>query len=151
VERSGKNTGEGNIMKISINGNYLCDAKTDAFFKQIDQNTYNSLGQAIQDKLANAIHQTDWYNYQPQNFDLVKNFNDVQAHCNNDLPCYMDSLNWAIMNKSELTADIYKFIVHRVHVVKQGFAENFWPSDHMQHVLNFIDWHFILDCVSWFI
>jgi hypothetical protein len=138
-------------MKVLINGELFFNNRTDQLFQTIDQNTYNSIGDAITSKITEAIHHTEWYNHTPYNFDLVKNFNDVQAYCGNDAACYMDSLNWSIMNKTELTTDIYKFITYRVSVVKDGFAHNFWPSDHAQHILNFIDWHFVLDCISWFI
>lgn len=137
-------------MKILINGNYFTSTQTDEFFRRIDQNTYNSLGEAVSDKLNTAIQNTQWYHHTPpKSFDLFQNFNDVQSYCRDNVACYMDAMNWSIMNKTELTADIYKFITHRVSVVKEGFAHHFLPSD--AHILNFIDWHFILDCISWFI
>lgn len=136
-------------MKILINGKFFIN-QNDEILNNIDSHTYNSIGDLITSKIGDALHHTEWYQHTPYNFDLVKNFNDVQAYCGDNAACYMDSLNWSIMNKSELTADIYKFITHRVSIIKDGFAHNFWPSDHMQHVLNFIDWHFVLDCISWF-
>ena len=108
---------------------------------------YESVGEAISDKLKGAVQNTDWYKFEHPSFDLVQNFEDVKMICKDDLACYADSLNWSIMNKTELTASIYKFITHRVAAVKTGFTENFLPDS----ILNFIDWHFLLDCVLWFL
>ena len=139
-------------MKININGNYLADSSLDyeKVHQVIEDNTYNSIGDAI----FSRITETEWYQHTPQNFDFVKNFNEVEAICGDplkgtNLMCYQDSLNWSIMNKSELTADIYKFITHRVSVIRHGFSDNFWPKD-FHTVLDLIDWHFILDCISCF-
>jgi hypothetical protein len=149
-EEGGKPT-EVNIMKISINGIYLADSSLDydRIHRLVEDNTYNSIGDAI----ISRISETEWYQHTPQNFDLVHNFKEVQAICGDidNMVCYMDSFNWSIMNKTELTADIFKFISHRMSVIREGFTENFWPSDHILHnALNLIDWHFILDCISWF-
>lgn len=152
---SGTRQGEGerkgeNNMRVLINRKLFID-QADGILQKIDKNTYNSIGDAITSKITDTIHHTEWYSHTPYNFDLVKNFNNVQAYCGNDAACYMDSMNWSIMNKTELTEDIYKFITHRVSVVKEGFEHNFWPWDHAQHVLNLIDWNFVLDCVAWFL
>ena len=112
----------------------------------------NEGGDAVISKLSDDIHQSEWYHHTPQNFDLVHNFKEVQAICNNNLDCYADSFNWSIMNKNELTADIYKFITHRVSVIREGFTDNFLPKHIDFHaVLDFMDWQFILDCISWFL
>src|SRR5690554_3153817 len=103
----------------------------------------------IVDKVKGAIKNTDWYQYEHPSFDLVENFNDVQMICKDSLACYLDSFNWSIMNKTELTASIYKFITHRVHVVKDRFTNNFLPDQiNWNVILNFIDWQVILNCIS---
>jgi hypothetical protein len=140
-------------MKIIINGQLFVDGSLDydRIHQIIKDNSYDSIGDAVISKLSDAIHHTEWYQRTPQNFDLVHNFNDVQAICGdffNNQVCYMDSFNWSVMNKTELTSDIFKFISHRMSVIREGFANNFLPDFHT--ILNFIDWHFILDCVSWF-
>ena len=125
----------------------------------VEDNAYHSVGEVIMEK----IQHTEWYNHTPYNFDLVKNFNDVKAICGDSPFCWTDSLNWSIMNKSELTADIYKFISHRAAVIRNGFETNFlpkgttlhdimsyWPDYSFKSILNLIDWNFLLDCISWF-
>lgn len=69
------------------------------------------------------LKQTEWYQYEPVQFDLVQNFDNVKTVCDDNLFCLLDAFNWSIMNKSELTASIYKYIVHRVYVVKDGFSK----------------------------
>lgn len=139
-------------MKINIDGQLFFDSSLDyeRIHQIVNDNSYNSIGEAITSKISEAIHNTEWYHHTPNNFDLVQNFNHVQGICGESLSCYMDSLNWSIMNKTELTADIYKFISDRMAVIREGFQYNFWPKDHLHHVLDLIDWHFILDCISWF-
>ncbi|MCM2531714.1 hypothetical protein NDK43_03975 [Neobacillus pocheonensis] len=143
------------ILNIKINGIiYSADNSLnyDHIHQLVQENTYDSIGDAIFSKISDSIHQSEWYQYTPQKFDLVENFNQVQAICNQNLDCYADSLNWSIMNKTELTSDFYKFITQRIHVVKQGFTDNFLPDYIDLHaIMDLIDWHFILDCVSWFI
>lgn len=141
-----KEKGE-NKMRVLLNGKMFFDSQTEEFFNRIDQNTYNSIGEAIESKIMDYIHHTDWYNYNPP---VASDLKDLHEICGNNAACYMDNANWQIMNKTEVTADIYKFITQRVHVVKDGFSHNFWPWDHAQHILNFIDWNFVLDCVAWF-
>ncbi|MEH7086500.1 hypothetical protein V7139_27800, partial [Neobacillus drentensis] len=133
---------------------YLADSSLDydRVHQIVEDNTYDSIGDAVISKISDAVHNSEWYQHTPQNFDLVHNFKEVQAICGDidNMVCYMDSLNWSIMNKTELTADIFRFISHRMSVIRTGFTENFLPSDHIEHLLNFIDWHFILDCICWF-
>lgn len=152
-------------MKISINGIYLADSSLDyeRIHKLVNDNTYDSIGDAVLTKLSDSIHHTEWYYHTPQNFDLVHNFNDVQAKCAEDAFCYLDSFNWSIMNKTELTADIYKFITDKTAIVRDGIENNFIPNNHIEfswfdgpvklipNLLDMIDWHFILDCISWLI
>jgi hypothetical protein len=150
-------------MKISINGSLFVDNSLnyDHIHQLVNDNSYNSIGDAVISKLSDAIHQSGWYHHTPQNFDLVHNFNDVQAFCGDNAVCYMDSLNWAIMNKSELTADIYKFITNQTSIMREGIQNNLIPHYHIDfytfhlpklipNLLDCIDWHFILDCISWF-
>jgi hypothetical protein len=148
-------------MKISINGKLYID-QYEQIHSLVNQNSYSSIGDFLQDKLGNAIHHTEWFKHQPQNFDLVHNFSDVQSKCGDDAFCYMDSLNWSIMNKSELTTDIYKFITNQTAIMRNGFENNLIPNKHIefswfhlpeitQNILNMIDWHFVLDCISWFL
>lgn len=105
--------------------------------------------------VSESIQNTEWYHYNPKHFDLFNDFNHVQAYCGDpadNMICYQDALNWSIMNKSELTADIYKFITHRINVIREGFQYNFLPKHIDLHALiELIDWHFILDCISWFL
>lgn len=141
-------------MKININGQLLVDNSLDydRIHQLVNDNSYNSLGDAIASKIQTAIENTEWYHQRPpSNFDLTEDFEHVKSICGPDLNCYWDSANWTIMNKTELTADIYKFITNRFDVVRDGFLHNFWPQDHAWHqLIQMIDWHFILDCISWF-
>jgi hypothetical protein len=77
------------------------------------------------------LKQTEWYQYEPINFDLVKDFDNVKTVCDDNLFCLLDAYHWSIMNKSELTASIYKYIAHRVHVIKDGFARE---AEHLSNV-----------------
>lgn len=140
-------------MKITINGQLYFDNSLDYnhIHQMVNDNSYNSIGEAITTKLSEAIQNTEWYHHAPNKMDVIKNFDHVQMVCGNDNNCWADAANWTIMNKTELTSDIYKFITDRMAVMREGFQYNFWPKDHLQHVLNLIDWHFILDCVSWFL
>lgn len=102
----------------------------------------------VVEKLKGKIQDTDWYQYEHPSFDLVENFYDVQNICKDSLACYLDSFNWSIMNKTELTASIYKFITHRVYVIKDGFANNFLPDQiNWDVVFNFIDWSSVLSFI----
>lgn len=106
----------------------------------------------ISSMVSESIHKTEWYQHTPKKFDLVQNYNHVQAICGDDPACYMDSFNWTVMNKTELTSDIYKLISDRMAVIKEGFQNNFLPEHVNFHaLLDLIDWHFILDCISWFL
>lgn len=139
------------ILKILINGIYLADSSLDyeKIHKLVQDNTYDSIGDAVISKFSDAIHHSEWYNHTPKDFDLVKDFDHIQAICGNNLVCYHDSLDWAIMNKTEFTADIYKFITDRVYVIKHGFSDNFLPDHiHWEAILNIIDWDFLIDCIS---
>lgn len=138
-------------MKVSINGKFYFDSY-DQIHAAVQENTYDSLGDAVISKLSEAIHHSEWYQHTPKDFDLFENTNRVQAICGDNLACYADSANWTIANKTEFTADLYKFITDRVYVIRHGFKDNFLP-DHINWdaFANFIDWHFILDCISWFL
>ncbi|MDQ1003944.1 hypothetical protein QFZ28_004344 [Neobacillus niacini] len=142
------------ILNIRVNGILQCTSSLDydCIHQIVEDNTYDSIGNAAISKISDAIHNSQWYDHTPINFDLVHNFNDVQAICNNNIVCYMDSFNWSIMNKTELTADIFKFISHRMSVIREGFTNNFLP-DYIDFgaILDFIDWQFILNCISWFL
>ncbi|MEH7122133.1 hypothetical protein V7127_02690 [Bacillus sp. JJ1773] len=96
----------------------------------------------IRSKIDGAIKESHWYQYEHPNFDRIKDYDTVQNICKDDFFCHLDSVNWTIMNKTEITSNIYKFIAHRVSIVKDGFANNFWPDE--------FDWGFILDCILWF-
>lgn len=138
-------------MKILINGIYLTDSSLDyeKIHQLVQNNTYDSIGDAVISKISDAINHSEWYNHTPKEFDLFENTNHVKGICGNDLDCYADSANWTIMNKTELTSDIYKFITDRVYVIKHGFTDNFLPDRiHWEEVLNFIDWNFVLDYIS---
>ncbi|MDP4085776.1 MAG: hypothetical protein Q8934_14315 [Bacillota bacterium] len=138
-------------MRVNLNGKYYFDSY-DRIHQMVQNNTYDSLSEAIFSKIQTAIHHTEWYNHTPKDFDLFKNFNQVQAYCGDNMACYADSANWTIANKTEFTADLYKFITDRVYVIKHGFADNFLPDRiHWEVLMNLIDWHFIMDCISWFI
>lgn len=147
-------------MKININGQLLADDSLnyEKLHQAVENNTYNGLGDAISGHIQNAIHNTEWYQHEPHNFDLVKNFDHVQAICGDYTgglgsgSCYMDALNWSIMNKTELTRDIYKFITDRASVIRDGLQNNLIPHQHLDFggIFNLIDWHFVLDCISWF-
>lgn len=140
-------------MKVTINGNLFVDGSLDydRIHQAVQDNTYNSIGEAITSKISDYIHHAEWFRYTPKKFDLVQNFDHVQAICGNNQICYMDSLNWSIMNKNELTADIYKFIAERTAVMREGILHNFTHNHFDLHtILDLIDWHFILDCISWF-
>lgn len=150
---------EGENMKISINNKLFYDNSVNEIFNKIDSNSYNSIGEAITDKITNAIHNTEWFQTAtPHKFDLVQNFDHVQAICGDYTgglgsgACYMDALNWSIMNKTELTKEIYKFIAERAAVMRDGFQNNLIHGQHFDFggIFNLIDWHFILDCISWF-
>lgn len=77
------------------------------------------------------LKHTEFYQYEPKQFDLVKDFDNVKTICNDNLFCWLDAYHWSIMNKSELTASIYKYITHRVHVFKDGFAKE---AEHLSNV-----------------
>lgn len=148
-------------MKITINGQLLADSSLDydRIHQLVNDNSYNSIGDAIISKVSDAIHHTEWYHHTPYKFDLVHNFNDVQAICGDytgglgSPACYIDAFNWSIMNKTELTADIYKFISDRMAIMRDGIQNNLIPHHHLDFggIFNLVDWHFILDCISWFI
>jgi hypothetical protein len=98
-----------------------------------------------------SFHNTEWYQHNPNQFDLAQNFNHVQSICGENLNCYWDAANWTITDKTEVTSDIYKFISDRMTVIREGLQYNFLPKHIDFHaVLNLIDWHFIMDCISWF-
>lgn len=87
--------------------------------------------------VSEKIQQSEWYQYQPQQFDYGVNRQMVEAVCNHNPVCYMDSLNWTLMNKTPLTESIYKWIAYRSHIAYEGVTTNFLP-----HHLDFI--HFIV-------
>jgi hypothetical protein len=140
-------------MNIKINGNLYFSDNYEQIHHLVNDDSYNGLGDAVLSKLSDAVHNSQWYQRTPSNFDLIKNNDFVQGYCGDFIEnqnCYLDSANWTLMNKSELTSDIYKFITHRVSVVKNGFHDNFLPNHiNLDHILNLIDWHFLLDCICW--
>ncbi|MEH7548239.1 hypothetical protein [Neobacillus vireti] len=140
-------------MKISFNGIYLVDSSLDyeRVHQSVQDNTYDSIGDAIGGHIHNVIHNTEWYHHTPQDFDLVENFNNVQAICGENLNCFWDAANWSIMNKTELTSDIYKFITHRMSILRDGLQNNLIPDHHLDYggIFNLIDWNFLLDCILW--
>lgn len=88
-------------------------------------------------RVGEEIKSTEWYQDEPQNFDLVKNYNEVMEKCGDDIICQMDSFNWTVMNKTEITASIYKFITNRAHVIRRGFDNevvNFKEIDWVEHI-----------------
>jgi hypothetical protein len=141
-------------MKIKINGILLANSLLDynRIHKAVQDNTYNGIGDALTIKISDAIQHSEWYQHTPNKMDLFKDWDHVQAICGTNKACYMDSFSWSVMDKTELTADIYKFITDRTAIVREGFENNFIPHHHLDFswVFNLIDWHFILDCISWF-
>lgn len=130
-------------LLVKINGNPL---DYDRIHQAVQDNTYDSLGNAIISKISDALQHTEWYQHTPNKFDMVQNLDHVKMICGYKPECYADSLNWSIMNKTALTSDVYKFISDRMAVIREGFQYNFLPK----HILDLIDWHFVLDCISWF-
>lgn len=89
--------------------------------------------------VGNEIKSTEWYQYQPVKFDLVKDFDNVKKVCSDDLFCLLDAFNWSVMNKTEWSASLYKYITHRVSVMKEGFAKEAEHLSKVDIIGNFID------------
>jgi hypothetical protein len=139
-------------LKVKMNGVLLQDngpLRNEELLEYIDNNFHNSLSEALQAKFQAAIQNTEWYQYEHPNFDLVKNTEQVKNICGEDPDCYADALNWTIMNKTEITSNIYKFISHRVSVVKDGLTNNFLP-DRLNWDAFIDNWDLVLDCILWF-
>lgn len=94
-----------------------------------------------------VLNGSHWYEYKPGVEDMFKHFDYVQATCRDNPICYMDSFNYSVMNQNEVSAAVYQFISHRAAVVRDGFEHNFFNRLHI--ALDMIDWHFILDCITW--
>jgi hypothetical protein len=71
------------------------------------------------------ITDQEWYQYEHPNFDLVRNYEDVKAICDQNAFCWLDSFNWSIMNTTELTSSLYKFVTYHTNVIKQGIESEF--------------------------
>jgi hypothetical protein len=144
-------------MRVLINGKLFID-NYDRIHSYVNEHSSNGIGGIIKDRLSEAIQNTEWYQHAPNKMDLFKDWSHVQSICGDykgglgDGACYLDSMNWSIMNKTELTADIYKFISDRMAVMREGIQDNLIPNHHLDFggIFNLIDWHFVLDCIGIF-
>lgn len=125
-------------MIVKING---VPTDYDRIHQIIVDNSYDSIGEAVADKVKNAIHDTEWYQH-TSDFNVFNNYDAVDNLCGDNAICWMDAVNRSVMETTEPTKMIYRLISHRVGIVKDSFANNFWPEE--------FDWELVLDCILWF-
>lgn len=122
-------------MILKING---VETDYERIHRLVEENTPDSLAEGLLKK----FHDTEWYQH-TSDFNVFENYDGVKALCDENLLCWMDAVNRSGMEISEPTKMVYRFISHRAEVIKDGFANNFWPD--------YIDWNVLLDCIAWFI
>lgn len=125
-------------MILKING---VETDYDRIHSIIEKNSYDSIGEAIADKIQGTIHNTEWYQH-TSDFNIFKDYEAVKNMCRENPACLMDAVNRSVMETTEPTKMIYRLISHRVDVVKNAFANNFLPEE--------INWELVLDCILWF-
>ncbi len=79
------------------------------------------------DKTRDMILETDFYHH--EGAPSMKDLHKVEAICNDDPFCWLDSANRLLMESTEVTKTVYRFITHRMAIVRDGVEHNFLPWD----------------------